>query len=301
MQTLFALVGPTAVGKTDTYFRLVADGFPFEAVSADSRQVYKGMDIGTGKDLPQNQPAPVWLIDQVDPNQPFSSAQFYTAAQATIANIFTRHMNPLIVGGTGRYLQDLLIPPATLTIPPNPELRSQLNTFSTPQLQQLLQKLQPNRFNQMNHSDQSNPRRLIRAIEVAQSPVTQVNTLKYSCHILGLIAPLQLIKQRIEARVKMRVNQGMVQEVQGLLTTYPDFATFQSYDTPGYQEITAYLNHQLSLDQAIDLWTQREIKYAKRQLTWFKHQTQALWFDIDHPYWYADVVNQLKRWGLCQK
>lgn len=295
---ILCIVGPTAVGKTDFFLQLVKDGFPFAAIVADSRQVYKYMDIGTGKDLPTNPQLrqKFWLIDSVTPDQPFSSANFYALAHQAIGRILSSNQLPVIIGGTGRYIKDLQSPPATLMVPPNHKLRQQLQSLSVTQLQQKLNHINPSKLDSMNNSDRHNPRRLIRAIEVSQNiPNTHASS-NYIFHTICLSAPLQLIKVKIKLRVDKRLQQGMIDEVKQLLARYPHFHQYQSLHTPGYQEITDYLHGKISLDAAKNLWISREIDYAKRQLTWFRHQLQAVWFDITSPSWYAEAIKQLQKW-----
>lgn len=295
---ILCIVGPTAVGKTDFFIKLVQAGYAFEAIVADSRQVYRFMDIGTGKDLPTDPKIrkKFWLIDAVTPDQSFSSAHFHRLANQAIDQIYTLGHQPVIVGGTGRYIKDLQTNPDTLLVPTNSALRQQLAQQSVPQLQTKLQQLNPQRLAAMNHSDSNNPRRLIRAIEVSLHPISTRPQQTRRFLMIGLTAPLQLIKARIEARVDARLRQGMVEEVKQLLQRYPNYDQLQSFATPGYQEIAEYLSHRINLDEARARWTKREVNYAKRQLTWFRHQSDTVWFDITSPSWYAEAVKQLRKW-----
>jgi len=237
----------------------------------------------------------------VNPDESFSSAQYCQQAHVAINDICSRNKIPLIIGGTGRYLKDLVTNPETLSIPPDLTLRHQLSNYSVPELQQLLQQKNPTKLDIMNQSDRNNPRRLVRAIETSQNETPVESVPLYQVHTFCLTAPLPLITKRIASRVHKRLEQGMIHEVEQLLLRYPDFRNFQSSATPGYQELIAFQDGQITLQSAIDLWTKREINYAKRQLTWFKHQTDSVWFDITKPSWYADVVRQLKRVSICQK
>lgn len=320
--TLF-IVGPTGVGKTSTFVKLVNDGFNFEAISADSRQIYKQMDISTGKDIPDTSifelvqkinykkttyslgyyrvdTTKLWLLDATNPDSSFSSAIYSNLAHLAIGQITKTNHIPIFVGGTGRYLNDFIHSPSTLSIPQNQPLRNKLSSLDLLQLQKYLKNINPKRLFCMNNSDKNNPRRLTRAIEVlSYAPLIEPTSSKSSIdtQMICLTAPLDLIKQKIIERVKNRLNQGMIEEVESLHKSYPDFSSYQSFHTPGIQEITHYLDHQISLDQAVELWTQREINYAKRQLTWFKYQTHSTWFDISKPNWYAEIVKQLKGWN----
>jgi tRNA dimethylallyltransferase len=166
MKKVLIICGPTATGKTTLAARL-AKKFKGELISADSRQVYKGMDIVTGKDKPQG--VIIHGLDLVKPDQEFSAAHFVKVASTLINQISKRKKLAIIVGGTGLYLDSLINPPQTLTIKPNWSLRKKLEQKSIHYLQQQLKKLNPSKWRQMNHSDRLNPRRLIRAIEVEKS------------------------------------------------------------------------------------------------------------------------------------
>lgn len=186
MNKILIIVGPTATGKTDLAIRLAKE-FNGEIISADSRQVYRGMSIGTGKDLPlgaslRGRYRPVtsrgnlqfyeidgiklFGYDVVNPDEEWSPAQFVKMAGALIENIRKRKKIPIVVGGDGFYIQALTNPPQTLYIQPDRDLREEIEKDSVKQLQQRLQKADPERFNRMNNSDRNNPRRLVRAIEV---------------------------------------------------------------------------------------------------------------------------------------
>ncbi|MDZ7586852.1 MAG: isopentenyl transferase family protein, partial [Patescibacteria group bacterium] len=156
MKKILIICGPTATGKTKLAVTL-AKKFSGEIISADSRQIYQGMDIVTGKDLPAAKQAGITIYgyDLIKPDEEFSVAHFVKYAHDLINQI----RFPIIVGGTGLYLNSLINPPPTLTIPPNWQLRKKLEKKSAVQLQKALMKINPIRFNQMNHSDQLNPRR----------------------------------------------------------------------------------------------------------------------------------------------
>ena len=181
MNKLLVICGPTATGKTSLGI-LLAKKVDGEIISADSRQVYIGMDLGTGKDLPKNSEfkiqnskigyylfdkIPVWMIDIVKPNQEFSAADFVGLASKVINDINSRNKLSIIVGGTGFYIKALIDGVDTLGIPPDWELRKQLGLKSTAELFEMLSRINSEKSASMNSSDKQNPRRLIRAIEVA--------------------------------------------------------------------------------------------------------------------------------------
>jgi tRNA dimethylallyltransferase len=320
---ILILGGQTATGKTDTYFRLNQE-FPslFEAVIVDSRQIYQQLSIGTGKDIPHDfaytqvdqiivdqQPynigyhrgdsGTIWLHNAALPNQPFSSAVYRRLALQCLSHIHRNGHIPVLVGGTGLYIKAIIEPPETLLVPQNHSLRQQLNALTIDQLQSRLKTKDPHRFNTMNQSDQNNPRRLIRAIEVASessSTPKPSSKQKINTYLACLSAPKAYLSTNILKRIQKRLSQGMVDEVKNLHDDYPDFLSYQASHTPGYHEIANYLSGSITLKQATEKWFLKELQYAKRQETWFKKQSQFHWFDITSPSWYATLVTQLKEW-----
>lgn len=251
MVKLLIIIGPTATGKTKLGVELAKknDG---EIISADSRQVYKGMDIGTGKDKDVYGDVPVWGLDLVDPNYSYNVSDFVKYASGKISDIKSRGKLPIIVGGTILYVKSLLHPPETLHIPQNPKLRSELEKLSVSELQQKLGE------SKLNASDINNPRRLIRAIEVSKSDFNSPSNPAYDYKIVSLTAPLDYIYSRIDKRVEDRLKLGAQEEVEQLLEKgySPDLPSFTA---TGYREV-----------DNPDLWKQKERQYAKRQITFIK-------------------------------
>ena len=321
MQKIIIICGPTATGKSDLGITL-AHTIHTDIISADSRQAYKGMDIGTGKDLPQdsqythfstlrsdNQNYSIgyyvkdnikhWLFNLTNPDQMMNSGLYRNACLEVIKKLKSEKKIPIVVGGTGFYIRSLLDPPETITVPPNFFLRNQLEHESLESLQQELILLNKTKWSSMNQSDQSNPRRLIRAIEVAKSMLVPPQNIKlFDPFLIGLTAPLELLYERIEKRVAKRVSDGFINEVTMLIKKYPNFLGIPSGKTLGYCHIGKCLLGSISLDQAIIEWTQAEKKYAKRQLTWFKKQPNIHWFDITSKNWYAQVKKELEKWRI---
>lgn len=320
---LCILGGQTATGKTDTLLHLNKD-FPslFEAVIADSRQIYQELTIGTGKDIQsdamfkqvhsmtigqqaysigfyEGKSGAFWLYDVAKPRQPFASAVYRKLALYAISKIRNKHRIPVLSGGTGLYIKAVTHPPATVHIPQNQLLRQQLEKLSVKELQLKLKTSNSTKLNQMNHSDKNNPRRLMRAIEVASA--TAVNTqgnnhAEFDTFAVYLTAPKTYLLNKIAHRIKKRLAQGMIDEVSTLLKKYPEFLSTQAGHTPGYQEIADYLKGEISLHDAEEQWLTKEVQYAKRQETWFKKQPGFRRFDITAPSWYATLVTQLKEW-----
>ena len=324
MNKLLFIVGPTATGKTSLALKL-AHALGGELISADSRQVYQGMDIGTGKDLPRNVKCQmsnvkwnnqkicyylinrikVWGYDLVSSGEEFSLSHFAHFAREVIKDLWRRQKLPIVVGGTGLYLQSLIRPPKSLHIPPSKKLRSKLQKLTLDSLQKQLQKLDNHRFNQMNQSDQKNPRRLIRAIEIAlyqkrsknQSDPNTVQYLGQSTEVLwiGLKAPLQELDQRIDKRVISRISHGMTKEVNRLTSTLKK-KNLPSTTAIGYRQWLAYLEGKITKTAAVRLWQRAEHQYARRQLTWFKKQPNVHWFDVSKKNFLSKVVDTAKTW-----
>jgi len=307
MQKLLIICGPTATGKTSLALSL-AKKFSGDLISADSRQVYKDMDIATGKDIPKNfklnnsknpfysnNHIKIYGHDLVKPNQEFSVAHFTKFAQKAIKSIHEQNRLPIIVGGTGLYLNSLIKPPASLIIPPNQSLRQKLEKLNLTSLQKKLSHLNPNRFQAMNHSDKNNPRRLIRAIEISNLKLSPPKYKSPDILWIGLTAPLKFLDTNIKKRVQDRINQGMSKEVKDLVNIYPNWS-YPSFSATGYKPWRKYLEKKISQQQATDLWTQSERQYARRQLTWFKKNTHIKWFDIAKTKYQKNIVLAIKSW-----
>lgn len=263
MKKLLIICGPTATGKTALAAAL-ARKFNGELVSADSRQVYRGMDLVTGKDRPD---VPIWLYDVVDPDQEFSVSLWAKLARAAIADIETRNKLPILVGGTGLYIKALLAPFESINIPPNARLRKRLNALSVGQLQQMTQR------RQMNNSDWNNPRRLIRKIEIEQSKKSVTTPeIVYDYLMIGLTAPTMVLGQQIDERLKVRRRMGLEKEVASLRTRYD--AHLPSMSAVGLNEHA----------------------YARRQMTWFKKYPAINWFDVTQKHLTETVEKHVDSW-----
>lgn len=205
MNKLLIITGPTASGKTALGIEL-AKKFNGEIISADSRQVYRGNDIETGKD----RSFPQWGIDIVDPGTDFSVSDFVKYATQVINDIQKRGKLPIVVGGSGQYIKELLNPSETLNIPPNQKLRKKLNTLTLEQLQLELMAIDRKKWESMNESDKKNPRRLVRAIETTKKRMILLkllktnDTLRNNALVIGLMAPKEIIYQKIVTRRRDR-------------------------------------------------------------------------------------------------
>ena len=310
MNKILVICGPTATGKTSLGINL-AKMFNGEIVSADSRQVYKGMDIGTGKDIENGkwimdngksghwevEGIPVWLLDVVTPTQEFSVAQYVELAQKIIEDIWQREKLPIIVGGTGFYIKGLTDGIETLGVEPNWELRNRLERFSVQKLFEILARLDSSKAASMNASDRKNPRRLIRAIEIAnaktQKPAkTQKN---FDTLLIGLKAPYQQLYQRIDERVDKQVKMGAEEEVKKLIKKGYQWDLL-AMSAMGYGVWRPYFEGKETLGEVIKRWKFDEHSYARRQMTWFKRDKRVHWFDIVEKSWEKRVEDLVKSW-----
>ncbi len=290
------LAGPTATGKTKLAVRL-AQLFPFELISADSRQVYRQADLVPGKDHPTN--VPLAGINLCSPCQTFSLGLWFRKIKPIALQIWRSHHLPLFVGGTGFYLKALTFNIETMAVPPNPSLRTKLQQLTLSELQNYLSKLNPSKFNRLNHSDRFNPRRLIRAIEIQlyrqhHSLPDLPNPFLQASFLFFVLLPPKNLETVIRRRVIKRLELGAIQETKKLLNLCPPQA--QVFQSLGYASILAYLQAKLSYSQLIDDWTKKELNYAKRQLIWFKKQPQTIFLPSQSPTLFADVVKTIKTW-----
>ncbi|HLH61426.1 MAG TPA: tRNA (adenosine(37)-N6)-dimethylallyltransferase MiaA [Ktedonobacteraceae bacterium] len=280
LQDLVVILGPTASGKSGLGIAL-ARRFDGEIVSADSRQVYRGLDIGTAKVTPEERAlVPHHLLDVVDPREVYTVSQFQQQANAAIAAIVARGHQPFLVGGSPHYIQAVVdrldIPP----VPPQPELRAQLESRPLPDLLAQLEELDPQSAAAI---DRRNPRRVMRALEVCLitgKPFSQQRAVAaplYRSLLLGIEWPRDILYRRIDARVDERMRQGMVQEVRDLLAQGVSHERLEALGLE-YRFISRLLRGEYASEDAM---VQR-LKYAihdftRRQLTWFRRDTRIVW------------------------
>jgi len=296
MVKLLMVSGPTATGKTALAIKL-AKKFNGELISADSRQIYRGMDIGTGKDHPKD--VKIHLIDIIDPNQAFSVAQYRDLALEKIIEIQKKNKLPIIVGGTGQYIDSLINPQPTFSVKPNKILRFFLNKFPLNLLQLTLKTFDFKTFNSLNHSDSANPHRLIRKIEIFFSgrDVLQNVSTKYDYLHISLTAPNDYLYPRIDRRVDSRLKMGLLDEIKNLLKKY-------KWSDPGLNSL-AYRDfrqsfvetpYMASLQPNIDTWRFHEHAYMRRQKTWFKKIPHVIFFDISEPNFSRKIIKTIDGW-----
>lgn len=301
---LLVICGPTATGKTSLGF-LLAKKFNGEIVSSDSRQVYKHMDIGTGKEWDDS--VKIWGYDLAEPNDNYSVSEYFKSIKLVISDIWQRNKLPIIVGGTGFYIKSLIDGIATVDIPKNENLRISLEKLDINELFNKLADLDGAKAASLNSSDKRNSRRLIRAIEIAVWN-TQHGTQKQIVEkrkkvldknvdllMVGLSASHPRILNNIKDRVDKRINEGFVLEVENLLKIGVSWK-HQSMKSLGYKESEAFFKEGLTYEEFISQWINNEMKYAKRQMTWFKKDKRINWFDINDINFHQNMVNLISKW-----
>ncbi len=284
---IIAIVGPTSSGKTSLGVALAAE-FNGEIVSADSRQVYRGMDIGTGKDLGEyeiesrikNQELrikkiPYHLIDVAEPNEEFSLADFQKLAYAAIDDILKRGKLPIIVGGSGLYMQAIIDGYQLPDAKPNRELREKLEKETAKQLYDDLKEINPVFAGKLNNSDKNNKRRLIRYLEIAgdkkQKPkLLAPSAKKYNSLILGLTRGKEELHKRIYKRLIERLEkEDMIGEVDRLHNQGVSWQRLEKFGLE-YKFIAWHLQEKIDYDEMVDKLFLAIKQFSKRQLTWFK-------------------------------
>lgn len=269
MSKITVIYGPTSSGKTRKALALAKETGA-SLLSFDSRHVYREMDIVTGKDLPELPLDRVFGFNLVAPNEDWSTHHFYMYAKKVIEQHLA-HKTPLILfGGSWPYVQVLIDPPASLGVETSSELREQLESLTLPELQTTAQKEAPERWAQMNVSDQANPRRLSRAIEVARlGGETELQPLFTEFELILLEPELAEVEKNITQRVEDRWNGGALQETQYLIEKYADWS-WPAFSSTGYGYLKQFLEGEITGAEAEKLWITQERQYAKRQFTWLK-------------------------------
>lgn len=286
-QKLVVLIGPTAVGKTKTSIEL-AKAFNGEIISGDSMQIYKGMDIGTAKISPaEMEGIPHYLIDIKKPDEPFSAAEFQELARRKIEEVASRGKLPMIVGGTGLYIQSVLydyhFSEASSDDIFRESMEKSAEQLGNQYLHDQLREIDPESAGKIHPN---NIRRVIRALEVfhctgktmTELQSKQQEEARYDAAIIGLTMEREKLYERINRRVDMMIQSGLLQEVQQLFDE--GLTDCQSIQAIGYKELYNYLYGSISLEQAIENLKQNSRRYAKRQLTWFRNKMAVSWFDM---------------------
>ena len=270
-KNLIVILGPTASGKTHLAAKLAYD-LRGEIISADSRQVYKNMDIGTGKDLNQyiinGRRIPYHLIDIVAPESEFNLFEFQDRFYKIFSELLEKEILPVLVGGTGLYLESVLTEYNMPHAPMDQELRKELNRKSKDELQKMLLALKPHLH---NRTDLEDSERLIRAIEIERARSTKDQTQKPDINavVFGIRWERSTLRQRITVRLKERLEQGMIEEVMKLHTAGLAWTKLESFGLE-YSFISQYLQRKITFDEMTNKLNTAIHQFAKRQETWFR-------------------------------
>ena len=317
---ILVILGPTATGKTDLALSL-AKKFDGELIACDSRQVYLGLDIGTGK-MPGKWTIDngelkiekankywkvdginIWMYDVAHPTKQYNVAQYVEDATHVVEDIIRRKKLPIIVGGTGLYLKALIYGLSNLKIPANIKLRVRLEQESLEKLQEQLKSLSPTTWDNLNQSDRQNKRRLIRKIElISMNPYMGMNDQhlglsgRFQILKIGLTAPRSALNERIDTRVLSRFDQGMIKEAERLHKKGLSFKRMKRLGLE-YGVLADYLSRKIKdLEQLKKIMQTKIHQYAKRQITWFKKEPKVFWFDITDRNWLQRVEKLASDW-----
>jgi len=304
---VIAIVGPTAVGKSELALRL-AQYFPIEIISADSRQVYRYMDIGTSKPSPAERAAvPHHVIDVVEPDEDFSLAMYHQLAMEALKAIQQKGKLPLMVGGSGLYVWSLVEGWKIPEVPPDQKLRRQLESRAEQEdsrsLYQELQDIDPVAAAKINPS---NVRRIIRALEIyyatGQTPsqLQHKEAPAFSVLIIGLTQERSGLYRKIDGRVDKMIQRGLVEEVEQLFKKGYS-SSLPSMSGIGYKQIGQFLRGEMTLPEAIDKIKYETHRLARHQYAWFRlRDSRIRWFDMSETEGKASVVALNKVKGLIE-
>jgi tRNA dimethylallyltransferase len=282
---IIAIVGPTASGKTEAAIRL-AKKFKGELVSIDSRQIYKGMDIGTAKEISY----PQHLIDILTPKTSFNVLRFKNLCLRAIRKILKNNKLPILVGGSGLYFNAVVYNLKIPRVKADKKLRKELEKLSVPKLQEKLKKLDPAAAQLTG----KNKRRIIRALEVIIKTGSYFSAQKkrgkplFDALIIGLRMPRKNLYERINKRVDEQIKMGLVEEVKKLVEKYGDRA-YALQNTIAYKELLPYLKNETTLEKATEEIKKNSRRFARRQMTWFRAQPDIQWVDS-----YKEAENLVK-------
>ncbi|EKN70615.1 tRNA delta(2)-isopentenylpyrophosphate transferase [Neobacillus bataviensis LMG 21833] len=295
-QNLLVIIGPTAVGKTKLSIEM-AKQYNGEIISGDSMQIYRGMDIGTAKVTKNEMDGiPHYLIDIKEPSENFSVAEFQHLVRDRINEIAKKGKLPIIVGGTGLYIQSVIYDYQFSDVPGNEAFRHKLEEkvkeIGNEALYKELQEVDPESAAQIHPN---NVRRVIRALEIFhltgktmhEFQSTQQRDLLYNTALVGLTMDREKLYERINTRVDLMLDEGLLKEVTGL--HQQGLRGCQSVQAIGYKEIYDYLDGKIPLEEAVENLKQNSRRYAKRQLTWFRNKMDVQWYDM------TDVNNFSKK------
>ncbi|MDN3586390.1 tRNA (adenosine(37)-N6)-dimethylallyltransferase MiaA [Pedobacter aquatilis] len=295
-KTLVVIVGPTAIGKTALSIQ-IAQHFKTEIISADSRQFFKEMEIGTAKpDADELNAAKHHFINSHSVTELFSTGDFEQDALKVIDNIFVNHNIAIMVGGSGLYINAVIngldeMPEIDMQI--RSKLNHQFETEGLESIQKQLKEYDPEYFDKV---DQNNPQRMIRGLEVYLSTGKKLSSMlsatkkerPFNIIKIGLNTDRAILYHRINERVDKMLDEGLLKEVESLI----EFRSLNALNTVGYSEIFDYMDGKVSLDEAISAIKQNTRRFAKRQLTWFRRDEQINWFEPNQTEAVIDLINR---------
>jgi len=276
---ILVIIGPTATGKSELAVKL-AKKYNGEVISADSRQVYKGLDIGTGK-ITKKEMRGIrhHMLDIVSPKKVFNVADWKKETEKIISDIVLQGKLPVICGGTGFYIQSIVDGLVLPEVPPNKILRKKLERKGSRELLNILKRLDKRR---VQNIDQKNPVRLIRAIEIARKlgavPEINRNQNKYKILQIGLTLPSEKLRERISTRLFARIREGMIGEAKRLKRKGLSWKRMRELGLE-YRYLAGYLQKKISKKELLDKIENGNFDYSKRQMTWFKRDKKIKWFN----------------------
>ena len=314
MKKLLVIVGPTGTGKTDLGLTL-AKKFNGELVSADSRQIYIGMDIGTGKeiesskyDVKKNKGSwvvngiPIHLYDVINPDKTFSVVEYQQEALGKIKEIENKGKLPILVGGTGLYVQAIVEGVNIPKVPPDSKLRAKLESKPLATLVSQLEQVDPKTAIKI---DKQNPRRVIRALEVYYSSGQSFSSLEERFKVnfdsvqIGLTAPRDFLYKKVDDQIDDWFRVGFIEEVKKLISDGYD-EKLPALTSLGYRQVAMYLGGNLTIEEAKQRIKWEHHGYIRRQFTWFRKRKNIVWFDISDPDLIRQINAFIKAW-LVQK
>ena len=285
---VIVIVGPTASGKTSLSIEL-AKKINGEIVSCDSMQIYKDMNIGSAKPtVEEMQGIPHYVLDEVEPTKRFSVADYKKRAEEAIEKILAKRKTPIVVGGTGLYANSLIYSIEYDDIKLDEKYRNNLMKIANTEegLKKLYEEAKKIDSKAMEKISPNDKKRIIRILEIynatgknktEQEKESRKNEVKYDYKVFGINMERSLLYERINKRVDIMINQGLIEEVKNLIKKYPKFPT--AMQAIGYKEIVEYLNNEITKEEAIEKIKQETRRYAKRQITWFKRIENIIWLD----------------------
>ncbi len=298
MKSPIVITGQTATGKT-AHAISVAKDTDGEIINFDSRQLFKGFSIVSGKDVPRDSTfhvidqstftigyyvldgIKIWLYDVVALSDTFSSGNYREIVDTLLNSYFDSTKTPIFVGGSYLYLKQILFG-TQYEVGANEARRIELNDKPVDELQEILYNGAPEVFLSLNDSDVNNPRRLIRRIEIFESGANKISTLPliHPSKIIGFKHKSQgLLIERVRSRVEERINSGAIDEVRSTLESNKQLSK-QALDTLGVKQIIEHLNKETTLSECITQWTQKEVAYANRQYSFMKQNQSIVWSEV---------------------